>query len=82
MLRSSTMTWKEAYEEAQQEKARRKEERRRKMKLDDNVNQYAVKFKLEKKKVQRTLTNARQMKAYDQLLEAVESRKAPKLARV
>ena len=59
------MTWKEAYEEAQQEKARRKEERRRKMKLDDNVNQYAVKFKLEKKKVQRTLTNARQMKVYD-----------------
>ena len=50
------------------------------MKLDDNVNQYAVKFKLGKRKVFRAAVNAKQVKIYNKLLAALEGRKAPKIS--
>ena len=43
----------------------------------DNVNHYAVKFKLGKRKILREKINAKQVAAYKQLLELIENRKAP-----
>jgi len=45
----------------------------------DNVNQYAVKFKLGQKKIGRANKNAAQIKVYQRLLEVLEERKAPRL---
>ena len=50
------------------------------MKTEDNVNQYAVKFKLGKRKVYRAAVNAKQVKVYNKLLAALEARKEPKLS--
>ena len=46
-------------------------------KESDNVNHYAVKFKLGKRKILREKINAKQIGVYRQLLEMIENRKAP-----
>ena len=79
ILKESSMTAKEAFKEKQEEKKRKKEEFKEKMQINDNVNQYAVKFKLGKRKVYRAAVNAKQVKVYNKLLATMESRKAPKM---
>ena len=44
---------------------------------EDNVNQYAVKFRLGKRKVEREKTNKKETMVYNKLLETIESRKVP-----
>ena len=46
----------------------------------DNVNKYAVKFKLGKRKIYRANVNAQQVKVYKKLLDMLENRKVPKLS--
>lgn len=79
VLRETMMTAEEAYEKKQEENERRNEERRKRMQQNDNVNQYAVKHKLEKRKVFRANMNAKQIKIYYKLLEYLENRKKPML---
>lgn len=59
VLKESSMTAKEAYEIEQKKKLEKKEAFKQKMKMSDNVNQYAVKFKLGKRKVYRAAVNAK-----------------------
>ena len=47
------------------------------MMIEDNVNQYAVKFKLGKRKIERERINKKQIKVYNRLLETISNRKAP-----
>ena len=79
ILRESTMTAEEAFQEKEEAKARRNAAIRDKLHRDDNVNQYAVKQKLEKKKVGRATMHAKQIKVYQKLLEVLDQRKAPLL---
>ena len=80
VLKESTQTAKEAYEIKQKEKQEKTEVFKQQMRTNDNVNQYAVKFKLGKRKVYRATVNAKQVKVYNKLLTTIENRKAPKIS--
>ena len=45
----------------------------------DNLNHYAVRFKLGRRKIERANKNAFQIQVYQRLLESIEGRKAPML---
>ena len=62
------MTAEEAFNLKKEAAKARKDAIREQMQMNDNVNQYAVKHKLEKRKVERAKINARQIKVYDRLL--------------
>ena len=79
ILRESAMTAEEAFREKEEAKIRRNAAIREKLHREDNVNQYAVKQKLEKKKVGRAAMHAKQIKVYQKLLEVLDQRKAPVL---
>ena len=74
------MTAREAFEQLQKVKLAKKKAKKEEMKgEEDNVNHYAVKFKLGKRKVYRAAVNAKQVNVYKKLLATIESRKAPKM---
>ena len=58
ILRESNMTAEEAFRENELAKRKRNEQIREKLHREDNVNQYAVKQKLEKKKIMRVAMHA------------------------
>ena len=79
VLRKSTMSAEEAFKERSEAKKKRNDEIRENLHKTDNVNQYAVKHKLEKKKVYRSQMNAKQQQAYQKLLDVFEQRFAPRI---
>ena len=77
------MTAEEAFEKDYQEKRAKIEAQKNKnLKETDNVNHYAVKHKLGKKKFERATINGKQVKVYKQLLETMENRKVPMLTSI
>ena len=58
ILMESTLTAEEAFRKNELAKKKRNEELREKLHREDNVNQYAVKQKLEKKKIMRATIHA------------------------